>query len=230
MKNILAENMLRFGVKNLSKSDVKKINESSLLTEGFKGQDGITYQLDFKDQAAFDTYYTDFGISTNGMATPPWVSKIPKDSDQRGAAMVNWSKERFNLMKCIMLGMAHQGYVPGWLASLKYTEVLGILKAAGPFMYKAYGPGRDPSFSDGLNDFEARAKDWQKMITPDPAKPAIKISYWEHFRNMHLAPLVTAKKALVIPKVKPVNPDATKPGVKPVTKTTSPSVKPVTTN
>ena len=33
MKNTLAENMLRFGVKNLSESDVKKINESALLTE-----------------------------------------------------------------------------------------------------------------------------------------------------------------------------------------------------
>ena len=33
MKNTLAENMLRFGVKNLSESDVKKIEES-LLTEG----------------------------------------------------------------------------------------------------------------------------------------------------------------------------------------------------
>jgi hypothetical protein len=146
MKNILAENMLRFGVKNLSKSDVKKINESSLLTEGFKGQDGITYKLDFKDQDAFDTYYTDFGTSSNAFATPPWISKIPKESDQRGAAFLKWSKERFNLLQCIMLGMAHQGYAPGWLASLKYTDVLGILKAAGPFMYKAYNSSADTDF------------------------------------------------------------------------------------
>ena len=85
MKNILAENMLRFGVKNLSKSDVKKINESSLLTEGFKGQDGITYALNFKDQAAFDKYYTEFPQTVG--ATPPWVSGIPEAN--RAAAGAN---------------------------------------------------------------------------------------------------------------------------------------------
>jgi len=215
MKNTLAENMLRFGVKNLSKSDVKKINESSLLTESFIGADGITYKLDFKDQAAFDTYYTDFGISNNAVATPPWVSKIPKESDQRGPAMIKWSKERFNLMKCIMLAMAHQGYVPGWLASFTYLQVLGILQAAGPFMYKAYYG--ETNFAAAKDTFEARAKDWAKLVKPDP-NVTKEIPYWEHFRNMHLAPLVAAKKALIIPKVKPVNPDATKPGVKPVTK------------
>ena len=208
MKNTLAENMLRFGVKNLSKSDVKKINESSLLTEGFKGIDGITYKLDFKDQAAFDTYYTDFGISNNAVATPPWVSKIPKESDQRAPAMVKWSKERFNLMKCIMLAMAHQGYAPGWLASASFTylQVLDILKAAGPFMYKAYYG--ETNFADAKDTFEARAKDWAKLVKPDP-NATKEIPYWEHFRNMHLAPLVAAKKALVIPKAKPaVNPTA----------------------
>ena len=212
MKNILAENMLRFGVKNLSKSDVKKINESSLLTEGFKGADGITYKLNFKDQAAFDSFYTDFGTSGNAVATPPWVYGIPKDSDQRSAAMVNWSKERFNLMKCIMLGMAFSGWSPGWLISLKYTDVMTIMKGSVGGLLKVYSSSSDTKFQQAIDDLEARAKDWQKMIAPDPAKPAIKISYWEHFRNMHLAPLAAAKKALVIPKaataVTPVKPAA----------------------
>jgi hypothetical protein len=207
MKNILAENMLRFGVKNLSNSDVKKINESSLLTEGFKGQDGITYALNFKDQAAFDTYYTDFPQILG--ATPPWLYRTPKDSDQRSVAQINWSKERFNLMKCIMLAMAHQGYPPRFLSSEKYTDVVGILAKSAPVLSKVYNSRADTNFSLAYSDFQSRIKDWQKMITPDPAKPAIKITYWEQFQKDYLVPIIAAKTALIVPKAKPaVNPTA----------------------
>jgi hypothetical protein len=58
MKNTLAENMLRFGVKNLSESDVKKISEASL-TEAPKPYapfaDQTATGLTFKDQATFDS-------------------------------------------------------------------------------------------------------------------------------------------------------------------------------
>jgi len=47
MKNILAENMLRFGVKNLQESDIKKIEESSL-NEVFSG----TFEQAFPDYKA----------------------------------------------------------------------------------------------------------------------------------------------------------------------------------
>jgi hypothetical protein len=57
MKNTLAENMLRFGVKNLSESNVKKINEASL-TEAPKPYapfaDQTATGLTFKDQATYD--------------------------------------------------------------------------------------------------------------------------------------------------------------------------------
>jgi hypothetical protein len=57
MKNTLAENMLRFGVKNLSESDVKKISEASL-TEAPKPYapfaDQTATGLTFKDQATYD--------------------------------------------------------------------------------------------------------------------------------------------------------------------------------
>ena len=194
MKNILAEYMLRFGVKNLSKSDVKKINESSLLTEGFKGQDGITYALNFKDQAAFDTYVTNFPQAVG--ATPPWVYGAPEAN--RAAAGAKWGLERFNLMKCIMLAMAHQGYTPKFLNSLKYTDVVGILAKSAPVLSKAYNSSADTNFSMGLSDFQNRSKDWAKLVKPDPAKPAI--SYWEQFRIVYLAPLVAPKTALIVPK------------------------------
>lgn len=58
MKNTLAENMLRFGVKNLSESDVKKINKASL-TEAPKPYAPFEAQtatgLTFKDQATFNS-------------------------------------------------------------------------------------------------------------------------------------------------------------------------------
>ena len=205
MKNILAENMLRFGVKNLSKSDVKKINESSLLTEGFKGQDGITYALNFKDQAAFDTYVTNFPQAVG--ATPPWVYGAPEAN--RAAAGAKWSSERFNLMKCIMLAMAHQGYTPKFLNSLKYTDVVGILAKSAPVLSKAYNSSADTNFSMGLSDFQTRSKDWQKMIAPDPNNKAKQIPYWDHFRTVYLVPLVPAKTALIVPKAAtPVKPAA----------------------
>lgn len=52
MKNILAENMLRFGVKNLSESDITKIEET-ILTEAFTDQYGIVWPW-FKDQTSVD--------------------------------------------------------------------------------------------------------------------------------------------------------------------------------
>lgn len=52
MKNTLAENMLRFGVKNLHESDVKKLQES-ILIEAFTDPNGIVWPW-FKDQAAVD--------------------------------------------------------------------------------------------------------------------------------------------------------------------------------
>jgi hypothetical protein len=48
--------MLRFGVKNLSESNIKKINES-LLTEDFANpEDGLTYKLNFKNVQAFNSF------------------------------------------------------------------------------------------------------------------------------------------------------------------------------
>ena len=56
MKNTLAENMLRFGVKNLSESDLKRISEA-LLTEQkayAPFADQTATGLTFKDQATYD--------------------------------------------------------------------------------------------------------------------------------------------------------------------------------
>jgi hypothetical protein len=52
MKNVLAENMLRFGVKNLSESDITKI-EKSVLTEAFTDVYGTVWPH-FKDQKSVE--------------------------------------------------------------------------------------------------------------------------------------------------------------------------------
>lgn len=52
MKNTLAENMLRFGVKNLSESDITKIEES-IINEAFTDENGIIWP-NCADQAAVD--------------------------------------------------------------------------------------------------------------------------------------------------------------------------------
>ena len=51
MKNILAENMLRFGVKNLHKSDIKNI-EKAMVNEDVV-INGTTYKFPFKDANHF---------------------------------------------------------------------------------------------------------------------------------------------------------------------------------
>lgn len=66
MKNTLAENMLRFGVKNLHKADVKKIQEISTLNEGFQDPNNkqLVYALNFKDANALNKYMNaNFGQS-----------------------------------------------------------------------------------------------------------------------------------------------------------------------
>ena len=54
MKNTLAENMLRFGVKNLKADDIKKIEES-VLTEDVV-INGVTYKYPFKNAAQLSQY------------------------------------------------------------------------------------------------------------------------------------------------------------------------------
>ena len=240
MKNILAENMLRFGVKNLSKSDVKKINESSLLTENFKGEDGIIYKLDFKDQAAFEKYYTEFPQVLNPIK-PPWIQAATNTASEAryDEKMAKWNHEKNHLLQSIMLACAYNGYNTSWYAGLTLDEVKTCLLAGANKnelntrgLRDVYsGNNASPDYRQAYADFTDNITYglWAKTVR-DPNNKTKLIPYWDYFRNTYITPLVPLKNALIIPKVKPVNPNATKPGVKPVTKTTNPGVKPVTTN
>ena len=224
MKNILAENMLRFGAKNLSKSDVKKINESSLLTEGFKGQDGITYALNFKDQASFEKYKSEF--PQVAAIKPPWIRTATEGNTaaetQYNNAMANWSRERNHLLQSIMLACAYIGKTPDTYAKLDPDWVKRLLLAgANPNELNTRGlrdvysgNNASPNYAQAYTDFSDRItnKDWAKPIFPDPNNKAKQIPYWDYFRNIYLTPLVAPKTSLIVPKAAtpatPVKPSA----------------------
>ena len=223
MKNILAENMLRFGVKNLSKSDVKKINESSLLTENFKGADGIIYKLDFKDQAAFEKYYTEF--PQVAAIKPPWIRAATNTAseDQYNKAMADWNREKNHLLQSIMLACAYIGKTPDTYAKLDPDWVkLLLLAGAKPndlntvsTLSSVYsGNNASPNYAQTITEFSDRItnENWAKPIFPDPNNKAKQIPYWDYFRNIYLTPLVAPKTSLIVPKAAtpatPVKPSA----------------------
>ena len=137
-----------------------------------------------------------------------------------------------------MLAFAYNGYNTSWYAGLTLDEVKKrLLEGANPNglntrgLRDVYsGNNASPNYAQAYTDFTDRidAGHWVKTVSADPNNKAKLIPYWDYFRNTYITPLVAPKNALIIPKVKPVNPNATNPSVKPVTKTTSPSVKPVT--
>jgi len=96
MKNILAENMLRFGVKNLSESDVKNIEES-VLTEAFTDSNGIVWPH-FKDQKTKDAF-DDNAISSTDAAQGTYaaifgdasIGKKRLGTDNGGTMKFEWA-------------------------------------------------------------------------------------------------------------------------------------------
>ena len=73
MKNTLAENMLRFGVKNLKESDVKKINRAALNEINI---DGVEWKYPFKDMNQVDAYMSlmafNKAVVQSGLAMNPY--------------------------------------------------------------------------------------------------------------------------------------------------------------
>ena len=124
MKNTLAENMLRFGVKNLSESDVKKIEES-LLTEAPAGPVQPLAEINpnswkFKDQSAWDKYSSNLGIySRTGYIDPkaageglygPWAWELIPSSGGRHQLNPN-ARERLRwIAMSVAVLMAAKGY------------------------------------------------------------------------------------------------------------------------
>ena len=124
MKNTLAENMLRFGVKNLHKSDIKKIEETILNEDVVIN--GITYKFPFKDIDQINTAY---------LGAAPW-----NESAAAGAGRFNKmeSSDLSSLMTLralygdMLLELAKRGITPDQLKAMggKDRYIIGLIKAA----------------------------------------------------------------------------------------------------
>ena len=131
MKNTLAENMLRFGSKNLTEENRENLKR---LTEDFV-KNGITYKMNFKNDAAFDAYITGADVGTLTTKAPggydPHIGPQPKSygpnpnkeldpniesdrkeilsSEQRAKKINHWYANVNNLFRCYWIGCAFMG-------------------------------------------------------------------------------------------------------------------------
>ncbi len=217
MKNTLAENMLRFGVKNLSKSDVKKINES-LLTEDFANpEDGITYKLNFKNVQAFNSFIS-ANDRPNGALPAPWVKRetaqqaaSDRDNSKEVASSLAWSKECNNIQQSLWISMAYLGRQPKSINNTFAKQTAAVfINSATPQLTQFYN--KLPIFLPYANESLADKK-WDTLIAdPIDKTGKTKITYWAYFVRTFLVPNVAAKQALIIAPVAQAAPGTAKPG------------------
>jgi hypothetical protein len=217
MKNTLAENMLRFGVKNLSELDVKKINES-LLTEDFANpEDGLTYKLNFKNVQAFNSFILP-GDRPNGALPAPWVKRetaqqaaSDRDNSKEVASSLAWIKECNNIQQSLWISMAYLGRQPKSINNTfaKQTAAYFINSATQKLtqVYKSSQGPYLPYANESLAD-----KKWDTLIADPIDKTGnTKITYWAYFVRTFLVPTVAAKQALIIAPVAQAAPGTAKP-------------------
>ena len=112
MKNKLAENMLRFGVKNLQESDIKKIEEAKLDEIMLSG---IDWKYPFTDQAQLESYMNlmrfNRAVIQSGLAMNPY-----NDGETlNGLAVIH---------QALVRATAMQGIMPGTLPSEKVAGIV----------------------------------------------------------------------------------------------------------
>jgi hypothetical protein len=218
MKNTLAENMLRFGVKNLSELDVKKINES-LLTEDFANpEDGLTYKLNFKNVQAFNLFIS-AGARPNGALPAPWVKQMSTqqnadpnyDNSRQASSQVEWIKECNNVIQSLWLAMAFLGRQPKSINNTFAKQTAAVfINSATPQLTQFYN--KLPIFLPYANESLADKK-WDTLIAdPIDKTGKTKITYWAYFVRTFLVPNVAAKQALIIAPVAQAAPGTAKPG------------------
>ena len=217
MKNTLAENMLRFGVKNLSESNIKKINES-LLTEDFANpEDGLTYKLNFKNVQAFNSFILP-ADRPNGALPAPWVKRetaqqaaSDRDNTREVASSLAWIKECNNIQQSLWISMAFLGRQPKSINNTfaKQTAAVFINSATQKLtqVYKSSDGPYLPYANESLAD-----KKWDTLIAdPIDKTGKTKITYWAYFVRTFLVPNVAAKQALIIAPVAQAAPVTAKP-------------------
>jgi hypothetical protein len=180
MKNTLAENMLRFGVKNLKESDVKQIKLATL-NEAFVDKiNGITWQLNFKNQDALDSFVS------------PSVTEQEKNKVYNGVASTQ-------LTWAYWASLAFLGMAPRRINNkTSFDSILNMIIKAGAVAQNKILRSKGWQFAETkqlLEDPKA-ATFWNTEVI-NPANPNKKITRWELFYNTNIAPAVEERQALI---------------------------------
>jgi len=184
MKNTLAENMLRFGSKNLTRENRKNLKQ---LSESFASKDGITYKSNFKDQAMFDNYVAG--------ATPD-----PKTDMLQTAAGASFGKLGVTtnvLTSCIWHAAAYAGTVPAYSnigAAKSQIQLFQTGTSQLPNVQRVHNQLKLSGVISTLED----TKWWETQIA-DPTNPKVNITRWNLWIRTNITPNWSAKKALVLP-------------------------------
>jgi hypothetical protein len=218
MKNILAENMLRFGAKNLKESDVKRI-ERAVLSETFRDKDGIIWP-NCADQAAADnitailekipnvtglvgkTIFGGDGVTTLNATTVLQYT---------GATTLE-----FNLALCYSLVMDPNYKTP--VLSSYMTNIVKMMSAAKGNMERLSQVGSTVQFN-WIEIFGTLYKsetqkwwDTEIMFKTTPTAQPERISRWSLYKRTFLDP-TTKQLAPFLTKSTPAKPGA--PSVQP---------------
>jgi hypothetical protein len=182
MKNKLAENMLRFGVKNLKAEDVKKI-EDSVLTEGYTDPNtGITWGLDFKDEASLNNFIAPVANTE---------SKLFKG--------YNGMPSSAQITFAYWAALALLGIKPSRMGNNpEFKMVLNNLTKASSLSQNQILRQRGFKYAEVLESFNnpAAVKWWNDTMI-DPKNPKMPITRWGYFFREYILPDNAMKTALL---------------------------------
>jgi hypothetical protein len=209
MKNTLAENMLRFGSKNLTEENRKNLKR---LTEDYVDPYGFTYKLNFKDEVAL----------TQFLVVPEKYIKIFMDYEiKMGSEKYNTRKDFVNFITCLLYTIAYTGRYVQTISTPEY--MMSFLNLGKPAIaHSTQGTDKNTAgtkdqlrqqvnlgeaigfvgtISQGATPSTA-AKEFSLRISK-PGRHNVRISdskemdYKEWFNTMILSPMITEKAALV---------------------------------
>ncbi len=115
MKNTLAENMLRFGVKNLKESDIKRIEEAKLDEIMLSG---VEWKYPFTNQGQLDNYMTLMKFNSSVIKSGLAMNPYDDGETLNGLSFIHQALTRATAM---------QGIMPGTLSADKVGEIAGLV-------------------------------------------------------------------------------------------------------
>jgi hypothetical protein len=223
MKNILAENMLRFGVKNLKESDIKKIEES-LLTEAFTDKNGQVWPL-FKDQKSVDMLNNiaiDIVDSSNSpiytAVFGPAQDQYGKDNPNGGSASANLRMGTNSPAEFIWIYWHIQALTPTRTAFSIPRDMSDVMRTT----FNSVGYAKTENYVRNIGSSYSVIDVKDALLNPDNIKwwntlieypkGTKNLTRWQLFSQTYLQPGLAKLQPLV---VKPTAPVAATPGMTP---------------